>query len=152
MALFFPSFVDEEDNRALMDEVTEDELKEFLHSFQKDKIPGLDGWTIDLFVGIFEFIGKDILKVVEESRLNGHIHAPLNANFIALIPKVDDPKSLEYFRPISLCNNIYKVVSKIINRRIKAILSKSVSHEQFGFLEGRQIHEAIKWHKRHCIV
>jgi hypothetical protein len=128
---------------ALMEELSEDELEEVLHNFQKNKIPGLDGWTIYFFVGIFEFIGKDILKVVEESRVNGHIHAPLNATFIALIPKVDDPKSLDDFRPISLCNSVYKIISKIISKRIKAILSKSVSHEQFGFLEGIQIHEAI---------
>jgi hypothetical protein len=50
---------------------------------------------------------------------------------------------LEDFRPISLCNSIYKVVSKIISRRIKSILSKLVSQEQFDFLEGRKIHEAI---------
>jgi hypothetical protein len=42
MALLFPSFVDEEGNRDLFVEVTEDELKEFLHSFQKDKILGLE--------------------------------------------------------------------------------------------------------------
>jgi hypothetical protein len=70
---------------------SEDELKAVLHNFQKDKSPGPDGWTIDFFVGIYNIIGKDILKVVEESRINGHIHAPLNATFIALIPKKDDP-------------------------------------------------------------
>jgi hypothetical protein len=142
LALFFPRFVDEEDNRALMEEVIEDELKEVLHSFQKDKILGrMVGPHI--FCRLYDIIGKDILKVVEESHINGHIHAPLNATFISLIPKKDDPQSLEYFRPISLCNNIYKVVSKVINKRIKAILSKYVSQEKFGFLEGRQIHEAI---------
>jgi hypothetical protein len=135
--------VDEEDNRDLMDEVSKDELKEVLHNFQKDKSLGPDGWTMDFFVGLYDIIGKDILKVVEESRINGHIHGPLNSTFISLIPKKDDLQTLEDFRPISLCNNIYKVVSKIISRRIKAILSKFVSQEKFGFLEGRQIHEAI---------
>jgi hypothetical protein len=47
------------------------------------------------------------------------------------------------FRPISLYNCIYKIVAKVIAKRIKKILSKSISKEQFGFLEGRQIHEAI---------
>jgi hypothetical protein len=49
---------------------------------------------MDLFVGIFDLIGKDILKVVEESRRNGYIHAPINATFIALIPKKYDPQTL----------------------------------------------------------
>jgi hypothetical protein len=110
---------------------------------KKTRSLGPDGWTHNFFVGLYDIIGKDILKVVEESHINGHIHAPLNATFISLIPKKDDPQTLEDFRPISLCNNIYKVVSKVISRRIKAILSKFVSQEKFGFLEGRQIHEAI---------
>jgi hypothetical protein len=45
-----------------MEEVTEEELKEVIHSFQKDKSPGPDGWSMDFFMGIFYFIGKDILK------------------------------------------------------------------------------------------
>lgn len=137
LALFFPRFVNEEEIRALMDEVTEEEPKEVIHIFQKYKSPSPNGGTIDLFIGLYDIIEKDILKVVDELRINGHIHAPLNAIFIALIPKKDNPQSLEDFRPISLCNRIYKVVSKIISRRIKAILSKSVSQEKFGFLEGR---------------
>jgi hypothetical protein len=42
-----------------------------------------------------------------------------------------------------LCNCLYKIVAKVIARRLKPILSGAISQEQFGFLEGRQIHEAI---------
>jgi hypothetical protein len=52
VAQYFPSFVEEEENRFLMEEVTEKELLEVLHSFQKDKSPGLDGWTIEFFLGV----------------------------------------------------------------------------------------------------
>jgi len=76
---------------------------------------------------LYDIIGKDILKVVEEYRINGHIHASLNSTFTYLIPKKDDLQSLEDFRSISLCNNIYKVVEKLISRIIKAMFFKSVS-------------------------
>jgi hypothetical protein len=98
---------------------------------------------MDFYVGLFDLIGQDILKVIEESRVNAFIHPPFNATFIALIPKQDAPEILNEYRSISLCNCIYKLIAKIISRRIKGILSKSISQEQFGFLEGRQIHEAI---------
>jgi hypothetical protein len=143
LALFFSNFVGEEEIRALMEEVFEDELKEVLHNFQKDKSPGLDGCTIEFFLGFYDLIGKDILKVVEESIVRGHFYPPLNLTFIALIPKVDEPSSLNDFRPICLCNFIYKVVSKVIAKRIKDTLLKKISPKQFGFLEGRQIHEEI---------
>ena len=81
--------------------------------------------------------------MVEKSRQVGHIHPPLNSTCIALIPKVDNPTSFEEFKLISLCNCLYKIISNIIARRLKSILSRRISSEQFGFLEGRQIHEAI---------
>jgi hypothetical protein len=115
LALCFPSFAGEEDNMALMEEVSEDELKEVVHSFQKDKSPGPDGWSMDFFVGLFYLVGKDLLIVVEESRTNGFIHLPFNATFIALIPKKDDPQTMEDFRPISLYNCVYKVIAKTIS-------------------------------------
>jgi hypothetical protein len=85
----------------------------------------------------------DLLKVVEEARTTEHMHAPLNSTFIAMISKSDSLEYFEDFRPISLCNSIYKVVEKIIARRLKPIISEAISKEQFGFMEGRHIHEAI---------
>jgi hypothetical protein len=126
---FFPGFVNEYDNRRLMEEVIVDEVKEVLHGFQKDKSPGPNGWTIEFFLGLFDLIGKDILEVIEESRSYGHIYPPLNSTFVALIPKTDIPQSFEDFRPISLCNVIYKVIAKIIAKRIKPFLSTSISKE-----------------------
>jgi len=143
LAQLFPGFVNEEENQKLYEKVTEDELKEALNSFQKDKSPGPDGWTIEFFQELYDFLGNDILRVVEDSRQSGRIPASMNSTFIALIPKTDNPTSLDEFRPISLCNCIYKIISKIIARRIKGILSSNISMEQFGFLKGRQIHEAI---------
>jgi hypothetical protein len=143
VAQFFPRFVDEADNRLLMEEVTEKELLEVLHSFQKDKIPGPDGWTIEFFLGCYEILGQDLLKMIEDTRISGRIPQSLNSTFLALIPKTDNPETLDDFRPISLCNCAYKIISKVIARRVKRILSERISEEQFGFLEGRQIHEAI---------
>ena len=74
---------------------------------------------------------------MEESRKEGFIHAPLNSTFIALIPRKDNPGRFEDFRPISLCNCLYKIISKIIAKRLKGILSEHISKELFGFLEGR---------------
>jgi hypothetical protein len=122
MAVLFPSFVDEEENEELMEEVIEEKLKEVLHSFQKDKSSGPDGWSMDFYVGLFDFFSSDLLKVIEECRINGFIHPSFNATFIALIPKQDVPDSLDDYRPISLCNCIYKIIAKIISRRIKCIL------------------------------
>ena len=52
----------------LMEEVSEEELSKVLHSFQKGKIPGPDGFTLDLFLGFYELLKTDIMKVVRESQ------------------------------------------------------------------------------------
>jgi len=82
--------------------------------------------------------------MIEYSRRSRHIHAPFNATFIALIPKVDNPIGFDQYKPISFYNNVYKIIAKVIAHRIKDILSENISDEQFGFLPGRQIHHAIK--------
>lgn len=100
----------------------------------------MDHW---IFLGFFDVLWEDLLKVVEESRRSGRVHAPIIATFIALIPKVDKPKIFDDFRLISLCNCLYKIIAKVINLRFKVVLSEKISKEQFNFLQGRQIHEAI---------
>ena len=113
----FPGSTSDEDNLELMEEVSEEEVKATLLSFQKDKIPEPDGWTVELFLDGYDTIGPDLLQLVEETRRNGVLHPPLNSTFLTLIPKNDTPEILEDYRPISLCNITYKVVTKIIAQR-----------------------------------
>eukprot|EP00253_Pinus_taeda_P029977 PITA_29977 len=139
----FPRFVEEDEADELSIPVSKEEVEAAMKNMAKDKSPGPDGWTIELFLHFFDLIGSEITDVVEESRLKGEIYRPFNSTFIALIPKKDEPENFEDFRPISLCNCIYKIIAKVIAIRIVPILSRNISMEQFGFLDGRQIHEAI---------
>jgi hypothetical protein len=81
--------------------------------------------------------------MVEESRRLGSISGGLNATFLTLIPKANKTESFEDFRPISLCNLVYKIISKLIANRLKDVLSGYISSEQMGFLKGRRIQDAI---------
>jgi hypothetical protein len=123
--------------------VTLAELEAILKLFKKEKSPGPDGWTVELYLHFFEIMGEYLLALVEETRLSGHISGSINSTFIALIPKTNKPQQFGDFRPISLCNLVYKVISKVIANIIKPILSKFLSEEQLGFLGGRQIQDAI---------
>jgi hypothetical protein len=75
---------------------------------------------------------EDLLRVTEESKESRRILVLFNTIIIALIPKFDNPYRFEEYRPISLCSCIYKIISKIIARRMKDLLSKTISREQFG--------------------
>lgn len=65
----------------------------------------------------------------------------LNHTFIALIPKSRHPFKVEQFRPISLCNVIYKVISKILANRLKPFLCSLISPLQMAFVKDRNIHD-----------
>eukprot|EP00253_Pinus_taeda_P014942 PITA_14942 len=67
----------------------------------------------------------------------------LNAIFIVLIPKETEPSIPDKYRPITLCNIIYKIVSKIITSRLKLLLPLIISPEQSGYVEGKQITNGI---------
>ena len=123
--------------------VTLDEIHSTLKVFKLSKSPGPDGWTVEFFLHFFDLMGPELLALVEESRLKGYVCGSLNSTFVALIPKSDKPSSFSGYRPISLCNLIYKVITKIIATRLKKGLSIGISDEQFGFLEDRQITDAI---------
>ena len=83
------------------------------------------------------------MNVIEHSRLDGRVIGALNATFITLIPKCDKPTSFSNYRPISLCNLAYKIISKLDAIILKPIFDIAISWNQFGFLHNRQIIEPI---------
>jgi hypothetical protein len=104
-----------------------------LLSFNKDRSPGPDGWTVEFFLQFFDLVGSDLLELVEDSRLRGKITGALNSTFLTLIPKANNPSTFGDYRPIALCNLCYKLITKIIANQIKPILSRALSGEQLIF-------------------
>ena len=88
-------------------------------------------------------MSEELLSAMDSTRVSGCIPPSLNSTFLTLIPKKDKPTSFADFRPISLCNLLYKLISKVIAVRLKPFLDSHISIEQFSFLKNRQIVEPI---------
>eukprot|EP00253_Pinus_taeda_P023228 PITA_23228 len=138
-----PRLVTEDQNKALMRAATLEEIEETVKAMKKGTAPGPDGFTVDFFQVGWHFLGKEILELVEESRMNQKVWPALNSTFYALIPKCDNQEDANGFRPIALCNVIYKIITSMMAKRLKPLLDKLISAEQTGFVEGRQILDGL---------
>ena len=63
----------------------------------------------------------------------------MNHTYIALIPKSAKPRKVTEFRPISLCNVIYRIVAKALANRLKTILQTMIAPSQSAFIPNRLI-------------
>lgn len=64
---------------------------------------------------------------------------PLNQTYIALIPKVNKPRKVTEYRPISLCNVIYRIIAKTMANKLKQILNDFIFPTQCAFVPNRLI-------------
>jgi len=95
------------------------------------------------FQRFWEVIGDDVVAVML-AILNGHAIPPsFNHTFVALIPKKPQPSHISEFRPISLCNVTYKLVTTVIANRLKPILPNIISKTQGAFTQERLITDNI---------
>jgi hypothetical protein len=107
------------------------------------KALGLDGFIVEFFKACWEVVKHDVYRVVEDSRRSASILKEINATMITLIPKENEAKTPDCERPIVMCNVVYKIISKVIENRLKPLLLTLVSQEQACFVEGRQIMDNI---------
>ena len=88
-------------------------------------------------------MGEDIIIAVREFFRNSRLLKDMNTTSIVLILKKPQACALGDYRPISCCNIVYKLISKIIANRLKPILTKCVSPNQAAFLKGRSLRKNV---------
>eukprot|EP00253_Pinus_taeda_P021309 PITA_21309 len=134
-----PSSISVEMNHQIESEVTMDEVKRALYAMNLDKSPGPDGFTASLLQNCWDIVGKDLYKMVHKSQACKKLGGSTNSSFLALIPKEKGANNFNRFRPISLCNIGYKLITKVIANRLRHILPKVIRENQGGFIHGRHL-------------
>jgi hypothetical protein len=130
-------------NELLMADFTPEEIKEALNSIGDMKAPGPDGIPSVFYKHFWEVVREQITKEVLEVLRGGQIPEGWNETTIVLIPKVPRPEKTKDLWPISLCNVLYKIVSKVLANRLKQILPEIISPAQSAFVPGRLISDNI---------
>ncbi|KAE8681243.1 hypothetical protein F3Y22_tig00111332pilonHSYRG00015 [Hibiscus syriacus] len=147
--------IDPSDNEMLCREFSTEEVIFAFSQVNPSKAPGFDGLPGHFFRSFWNIVGSDFVNLCL-CLLNGTKEFDfVNRTIVVLIAKVDSPKLMKHFRPISLCSVIYKVVSKVIVNRLKPLMNVCVSENQCAFVPGRSIsdnflvaHEIFHYLKR----
>ena len=125
------------------DSITQDEIDNAVFEIKSDSAPGPDGFHARFFQYYWNVLRNDISAMIVQCFSTGYLLKELNKTFIVLIPKCNKPNTFKDFRPISLCNVIYKLLSKVLCNRLKRVLPDLITPNQNAFLKGRLITDNI---------
>ncbi|CAL1355574.1 unnamed protein product [Linum trigynum] len=131
--------VSPEMNAALTATVQPCDVRRTVFAMGSIKAPGSDGFTGKFFKAFWDIVGESVINAVCSFFSTSKILRSFNHTWLTLIPKVDAVENMRQLRPISLCQFIYKVITKIMAERLAELLPNIVSEGQNAFIKERQI-------------
>ncbi|KAK1283226.1 hypothetical protein QJS10_CPB21g01808 [Acorus calamus] len=137
------SLLSVEDNMHLLSPVTEEEIHKALFSLKPLSSPGPDSFPARFFQLFWNTVHQDLVEAIQSFFISRRILKQVSHSFIALIPKSLNADSIDQYRPISLCNTLYKIITKVMALRLGPLLPHLVSEHQAAFIKGRSIHHNI---------
>lgn len=123
-------------NNRLTEIPSDSEITEAARSINGGKAPGPDGFSAKFHHSYWHIVGKDVIEDVRSFFVTGFLHPQQNETHVRLIPKVSGPRKVADYRPIALCNTHYKIIAKILTRRLKPLLPDLISTTQSAFVSG----------------
>ena len=139
----FKSTVTNTVNLDLTKEFSDTEIYDAICQIGDDKAPGPDGLTARFYKNCWDIVGYDVILEVKKFFETSFMKPSINHTNICMIPKITNPTTLSDYRPIALCNVLYKVISKCLVNRLKSHLNSIVSDSQAAFIPGRIINDNV---------
>lgn len=130
-------------NEELHKPYTAKEVRKALFMMGANKAPWPDGLTAGFFQFHWEMLGPGITAVVLNFLNRGDLPETINSTTLVLIPKVKVLQEMKQFRPISLCNMMYKICSKVLANHLRVFLDDIIAEEQSAFVPGRLITDNV---------
>lgn len=129
--------VTEEQNNNLVRSITVEEVEHAVFAMYLEKSPGVDGLNPTFYQTYWDIVKGDVTKFCQVFFDTGVLPADMNRTIVCLIPKVKHPKQMADLGPISLCNLLMRILSKVMTNRLKPCLQNIVSPNQSAFIKGR---------------
>ena len=123
--------VTEDDNENLVEDISIDELHAIIKSMEPNKSPGIDGIPVEFYQTFWDIIKLELFEVIQYSLSINTLSETQRKAVIVLIEKGDDLTFLSSWRPISLLCVDNKIIAKCIAFRLKSVIDKCISKNQF---------------------
>ncbi|KAL6208770.1 hypothetical protein ACLB2K_019715 [Fragaria x ananassa] len=133
----------QEQLRAHPDSVSDEEIQEAINSIGALKAPGPNGIHASFYQNCWNEVKDTVIPMIKACFRDGKLIRNINHTNNALIPKSENPTKVNDFRPISLCNVSYKIITKIMIKRLRPLLTKCILKNQGAFAPGRSIHDNV---------
>ena len=114
-----------------------EEVIQVLREMEGDKALGPNGFTMAFFQKCWSVVEKDVMDVFDYFHQHSVFERSMNASFLTLIPKKCNVVNIKDFRPISLVGSVYKLLSKVLANKLRAVLDNLISKTQNLFVGGR---------------
>jgi Reverse transcriptase (RNA-dependent DNA polymerase) len=122
---------------------TEEEVKQAVFHIQGDKAPGPDGLHVLFYQHFWNIIKDDLLNLFEAFHYASLDISKLNRGMVHLIPKKGDALTIKDYRPISLLNCSYKIITRVLTTRLEGVLGRLIQPTQTAFLKERFIMDGV---------
>ena len=134
----------EENIRLLSEDITEAELYQALKSMRSVSAPGMDGITVKFYLHFWDLVKGDLLQCFRTAFEAGSLNLTQRQGLLKLLPKKNrNLLFLPNWRGITLLNVDFKLITKVLSRRLKHILPEIIHPDQRGFVHGRRLSNGI---------
>lgn len=129
----------------LADDFCEEDFLRIIKMIPTDHAPGPDCFNGRFIKKCWPIIRADFLRLFADFFNNLIDLTSINSSYITLIPRKNNPESVDDYRPISLLNYSVKCITKLLSIRLQDGILKLVHANQYGLIKGRTIQDCLAW-------
>jgi hypothetical protein len=132
---------------------TNEEIDRAIKEMPSERAPGPDGFNMQFIKKCWHIIKPDFYQLHHDVFNEEVSLQAINSSFITLIPKVNNPATTNDYIRIALLNSVLKLLTKLLSRRLQAVILKLIHKNQYGFIKSRSIQDCLAWayeYLHHC--